>query len=125
MSTEDELFEALKYRRRSNDYDFWVNDAGELHRVDNPAVIRDNGAKEWFLNGVRHRKDGPARECANGDNEWYVNGRYHREDGPAVEYKTGAKFWYFNGFRVVGDAQLLFDNEDGRNQLARAYGRPE
>ena len=32
----------------------------KLHREDGPAVIADNGDKEWWINGKLHRLDGPA-----------------------------------------------------------------
>ena len=50
----------------------YKNSAGQLHRVDDPAV-----------------------EFANGDKCWYLNGQLHRIDGPAVEYANGAvEYWY-------------------------------
>lgn len=47
---------------------------GKLHRLNGPAVEHPDGAKEWWLNGVRHRSDGPAVEWANGEVAWWFQG---------------------------------------------------
>jgi hypothetical protein len=73
---------------------------GQLHREDGPAVIYDNGFKEWYLNGKRHREDGPAIIWENGTKKWYLNGKLHREDGPAVIYSDGSQYWWKNGVEV-------------------------
>jgi hypothetical protein len=51
-----------------------------------------------YLNekGQYHREDGPAIEFINGSKEWYLNGQLHRLDGPAIEYRDGNKYWYLN-----------------------------
>ena len=48
-----------------------------------------------YLNekGQLHRLDGPAREFNSGTKQWWINGLLHREDGPAVEYINGTKSW--------------------------------
>jgi hypothetical protein len=51
----------------------WFNDKGELHRIDGPAIIFDNGDKAWFFHGKLHRTDGPTIENNNGNNFWYLN----------------------------------------------------
>ena len=81
MVDQQELIDALKYNIK---YDGaggrrYYNDAGQLHRVDGPAVIRCNGTKEWWQNGMRHRVDGPAIEWHNGKNTWVLNGVYVSE----------------------------------------------
>jgi hypothetical protein len=70
---------------------------GELHRTDGPAYEHPNESKEWWLNGRLHRTDGPAIEYSNGTKHWYLNGKLHREDGPALEWPDGSKEWYLNG----------------------------
>ena len=35
--------------------------------------VRNNGTKEWLLDGKLHRIDGPAIEYANGYKEWYLD----------------------------------------------------
>ena len=75
----------------------WRNEAGELHRLDGPAVEYAGGTKEWWVNDKFHRLGGPAIEWSDGNKEWWVNGKLHREDGPAVEYVSGTKEWYIEG----------------------------
>lgn len=75
----------------------WRNDEGELHREDGPAMVCENGSKDWYWNGKLHREDGPATECGNGYKAWFLNGQRHREDGPAIEYANGITEWYLNG----------------------------
>ncbi len=33
-------------------YKTWRNKAGQLHRIDGPAIENPNGEKEWFRYGV-------------------------------------------------------------------------
>jgi hypothetical protein len=53
--------------------------------------------------GDYHRTDGPAIEYNNGDKFWYINGKIHREDGPAVEWSDGRKSWYLNDLKYSED----------------------
>ena len=81
------------------DYEYHVNEKGEVHRNDGPAVIHKDGSKHWYKNGKRHRIDGPAIEWGNGAKEWYQNDDLHRDDGPAIEWLDGDK-WYFRGVQI-------------------------
>jgi hypothetical protein len=74
----------------------WLNEKGELHRLDGPAFIRPSGYVEWRVNDKPHRLDGPAVEWSNGDREWWVDGHFHRLDGPAYEGVNGFKGWWIN-----------------------------
>lgn len=38
----------------------WYNPEGQLHRIDGPAMIDDEGREWWYRHGVQHREDGPA-----------------------------------------------------------------
>ena len=86
MTTDAELFEALKYRvtvdrlgtRR------YYNSKGKLHRDAGPAVVCEGVAKEWWFKGVRHRINGPAVEHTNGNKEWWLNGKKYAQQ----EYYT-------------------------------------
>jgi len=82
--------------RNDGTKEWWQN--GELHRLDAPAVERGI-RKEWWICGEKHRLDGPAVECANGDKLWYQNGCIHRIDGPAIIHSSGHKEWFKNGTR--------------------------
>ena len=72
-----------------------------LHREDEPAIIRLNGDKDWYVNGKRHREDEPAIIRSNGDKEWYLNGKKHREDGPATIYSNGYHEYWRNGVQYT------------------------
>ena len=97
--SEQAVFDSLKYRIETDASGTrrYYNSAGQLHRLDGPAVIWADGTKFWHQNGRRHRTDGPAAIWANGTKEWYQNGQLHRNDGPAIEYSDGVKTWYING----------------------------
>jgi len=69
----------------------------KLHREDGPAIIWNNGSKEWYINGVRHRTNGPAVIVPGYYKEWYVNSKLHRLDGPAVEWSDGEREYWING----------------------------
>jgi hypothetical protein len=79
----------------------WRNEAGELHRLDGPAINREGGHKQWWVDGKRHRLGGPAVEYSTGTKEWYVNGKRHRLDGPAIEWWDGDKAWWIEGKRYT------------------------
>ena len=75
----------------------WYNAAGQLHRLDGPAIEYADGDKDWYQNGQIHRLDGPAIEWADGEKSWYQNGQLHRLGGPAYEEANGYKEWYLYG----------------------------
>jgi len=56
----------------------WYNKAGKLHREnDLPAVMHEDGSREWYINGKRHREnDMPAIIREDGSKEWFVNGEF-------------------------------------------------
>ena len=48
---------------------------GVLHRDFNrPAIVRENGSREWWVEGRLHRVGGPAVEDVNGEKQYYLNG---------------------------------------------------
>ena len=57
----------------------WTTPSGNLHRDNAPAVIHNDGTKEWWQKGSPHREDGPAIEYADGRKEYWQKG-YHLED---------------------------------------------
>ncbi len=58
----------------------WINDNGELHRLDGPAVEFKNGKRCWYKNGYFHRLDGPAIEHSDGTKYWWLDGRLYSEE---------------------------------------------
>ena len=77
MSTEDDVFNNLKYRVEVHPYTGtrrYYNAAGQLHRENDPAVVFVSGTVMWFQNGLRHREDGPAIIYPDGDSLWYLCG---------------------------------------------------
>jgi len=57
----------------------YFNQHNLLHRTDGPAIVWDNGSKEWYQNGLRHREDGPAVVWSSGSKEWWLNGAAYTE----------------------------------------------
>ena len=53
---------------------------GNLHRDNDPAVIRSNDTLFWYKNGRLHRTDGPAEMCADGDIFYHLNGRIYSKE---------------------------------------------
>lgn len=111
MSSEDELIDTIKYKRKGPFYDFWVNDAGDFHRVGGPAVVYGNGGERWYINGKLHREDGPAVTHSSGRiTKWYFNGHLHREGAPAVDFGDVQEWWEHGVF--LSDNAPLTDLED-------------
>ena len=73
--SEQAVFESLKYRIETDASGTrrYYNSAGQLHRLDGPAVVYAGGANAWYQNGLRHRTDGPAFMLADGRKWWYLN----------------------------------------------------
>ena len=109
MTSEEEVFDALKHRVVVDRYGTrrYYNGAGLLHRTDGPAVEHSDGSKEWYLNGELHREDGPAVEYANGTKEWWHHGFRHRNCGPAVIRSDGSNEWWLNGVYYTKHGYLM------------------
>ena len=91
MSTEDDVFNNLKYRVEVHPYTGtrrYYNAAGQLHRENGPAVVFVSGTVMWFQNGLRHREDGPAIIYPDGDSLWYLHGTGYSKQ----EYYTQLKY---------------------------------
>ena len=104
MTTDAEVFDALKYRIDVSPITgtrMYYNSAGQLHRLDGPAIEYANSNKEWWQNDQRHRTDGPAMTHTDGFSAWFQNGLRHRTDGPAVEHADGIKEWWLKGVQYT------------------------
>lgn len=51
----------------------WINEIGELHREDGPAIEGFNGEKRWFKKGYLHNREGPAVIYPDGKKEYWIN----------------------------------------------------
>jgi len=86
------------------------NSFGKLHNEKGPAVVYDDGTKEWWYDGKRHRLDEPAVIESNGCKEWWFFGLRHREDGPAIIYPDGGEeWWYKNEIHRDNDLPAIVD----------------
>jgi hypothetical protein len=72
-----------------------------------PAIVWDDGGREWYSYGKLHRDlDRPAirKPCVITGSEhkwWYDNGKLHRDnDLPAIEWANGDKEWFIGGKRM-------------------------
>ena len=72
----------------------YLNDEGERHRLDGPAVEDSNGTKFWRINGNSHRNIDPSEEWSNGGKYWLFKGRQHRIGGSC---NSVYKAWYIHG----------------------------
>jgi hypothetical protein len=59
---------------------------GQIHRDnDLPAVVWENGAKQWLQNSLLHRdNDLPAVVWENGAKYWYQNGKFIKGQPPSA-----------------------------------------
>ncbi len=51
-----------------------------IHREGGPAIIYDDGTKQWLQNGKRHRLNGPAIEYSDGYRTYWIEGKQHSEE---------------------------------------------
>ena len=83
MNLEDhELAELLTLTRTVSKMGVirYKNHLDQLHRVHGPAIICDDGSKEWYLDGNRHRTDGPAVIRSDGQQQWCLDGHHVTQD---------------------------------------------
>lgn len=59
---------------------YWLDECQERHRLDGPAIVCDDGRKEWHVHDLLHRIDGPAIERADGVKEYWINGTKFSEE---------------------------------------------
>lgn len=72
--------------------------------------VNKGGSKIWVNDlGEHHREDGPAIEYYNGNKYWCQNDLYHRIDGPAIELTNGSKAWYYYGKHIRCSSQQEFE----------------
>lgn len=75
--------------------EWWLNDEGDYHREDGPALIKyfSNRAiqlERWYLDGKTHRDNDLPAEIEYAEDGtilsqyWVINAQYHRYGGPAI-----------------------------------------
>jgi len=69
------------------------------------TLVRPDGYRAWWRDGLLHRAYGPAIERADGYRSWWRNGKLHRDDGPAIERADGSCEWWVDGERVDAPAE--------------------
>lgn len=86
---------------------FYLDEKGEYHSDEYPAIRYAGGGEVWMRHGKVHRDgDLPAITDAEGNQAWYKDGQFHREGQPAVIYKDGKPDeWWKNG-RQLSSAEI-------------------
>ena len=65
------------------------------------CTVCGDGTVEWRNTaGQLHRVNGPAVESSSSFNRWYLYGKYHRLNGPA-NYDERFNWWHVNGILVL------------------------
>ena len=57
----------------------WLNEDYDLHHVGKPAVVRPNGAQEWWENGEMIRAEGPPDANDNRTVRWWIDAHCSRD----------------------------------------------
>jgi hypothetical protein len=70
-----------------------------LHRKGEPAVIHQDGRKEWWVCGFIHRTNGPAIVYPDGRKEWWLRGT------------PFSKADYFNNLSKSQQEAIIFNPE--------------
>lgn len=81
---------------------FYLDENGEYHSDEYPAIRYAEGGEVWMRHGKVHRDgDLPAITDAEGNQAWYKDDKFHREGKPAVIYKDGKPDeWWDHGRRM-------------------------
>lgn len=87
-----------------------------------PAVIKSDGTKMWYVDGFRNSvNDQPAVIRGDGTKVWYKNDLIHRDNDPAIVYPDGREEWWTNGVKRE-ERELLklkLKNDDVVNKIMR------
>ena len=60
---------------------YWLNDDGEFHRENGPAIEMADGTTIWMLRNKLHREDGPALIMPTKRiSYWYVNNEQYKTE---------------------------------------------
>jgi len=83
-----------KYFKSENDTKFYLNDEGQPHRLDGPALEYSKGSKHWYINGNRHQNIDPSEDYSNGEKVWCFINKRHRVGG---SNSSVLQYWYIHG----------------------------
>lgn len=85
-----------------------MDEQDTFDRLKCHIAISTIGTRCYYIGDAKlHREGGPAVEFPDGAKYWYINGLRHRLDGPAMEYPDGFSAWYINGIRLTEEEFLL------------------
>lgn len=89
----------------------WYNSQGKFHRLDGPAVEREQ-QEYWYYRGNLHREGGPAAKDMHQE-QWLIHGNLHRIGGPAIIDEYTGEQWYQDGLRhrPDGPARTMTKND--------------
>jgi len=62
-----------KYQYNDGDIVYYKKNTNIIHNPYGPAVVSEDGDKEYWINDKRHRLDGLAIIYSNGEEEYYIN----------------------------------------------------
>lgn len=74
-----EKIQSKTFKTAYGKYTIWTNEKMEFHREDGPAVVWENGCKNYYVNGKLHRLNGPAVITVTVEPPkiiWCVNGKH-------------------------------------------------
>jgi len=82
----------------------YLNDEGQHHRLDGPAVEYLDGSKYWYINRISHRNIDPSDKWSDREKYWWFKGERHRVGGSygsvykpwCIHNKEYTKKEYFN-----------------------------
>ena len=87
LKLQSEYDDLDKYENEDEDICYYKKYTDKLHNPYGPAFIRNNGYKEY-----------------------YINGKLHRLDGPALIYPSGTEYYYINSVNLGDSKQEFFEN---------------
>jgi len=87
-----------KIKAYKNGDKHYVNDKGQPHRLDGPAIENSYGPKHWYINGNNHRNIDPSSEYSDGLKVWHFKGERHRVGG---SFALDKKWWYIHGKEYI------------------------
>ena len=105
----------------------YLNERGQIHCNNGPAITFQNGELIWMCEGLLHRDGGPAIVRPGGFKAWFQHDKMHRDDGPAAidgEHKE----WYYHGNKVIQDDKIInMWNKEGvlEHQMFIVQVRPD